>query len=112
MEAVDPAVELRVGEDRLDHGVAAAVERAAVVGREHAAHERVQTAVPARAGAPALAGVGRDQHHAAAAGEALDRFAVPVARVGEHDLGRVSHPGGCQLGFGGGDHRFELPEVG
>src|SRR5829696_9684674 len=46
-EAVDAAVELGVGEDRLDHRLAFGVELAARVGVKDAAHERVKAAVPA-----------------------------------------------------------------
>src|SRR4051794_28294848 len=47
-EAIDAAVELRVGEDRLDHRLALAVELAAGLGRQDSAHEGVKAAVPAR----------------------------------------------------------------
>jgi hypothetical protein len=38
-------------------------------------------------------------------------FLVPVAGVGEHDLGRLLDAGSAQLVARGADHRFELPEV-
>ena len=56
--------------------------------------------------------VGRDEDHGAASGAPFDLFGVPVARVSEHDLGRVSDSGRNQLGLSRGDHRFELAEVG
>jgi hypothetical protein len=46
LEAVDPAVELRVCEHRLDHRFAFAVEPAPEIGFKHAAHEGVEAAVP------------------------------------------------------------------
>src|SRR3954469_17948428 len=62
LEAAAAAVELSVGEHRLDHALALGVEAAAAIGRQDATHERVEPAVPAGPGAFALAGVGRDQH--------------------------------------------------
>src|SRR5215207_2467455 len=47
LKAVDPTVELRVSEHRLDHRLAFSVELAAGVGLKHAAHERVGAAAPA-----------------------------------------------------------------
>ena len=111
LEAIAAAVELGVGEDRLDHALAFGVELAAAVGREHASHERVQTAVPAGPGALAFASVGRDQHHGSAAAELLDLDLMPVAGVGEHNLQRLADPSRGELGLGGRDHRPEMPEV-
>ncbi|MEA2240671.1 MAG: hypothetical protein QOD24_227 [Solirubrobacteraceae bacterium] len=56
-EAIDAAVELRVGEDGLDDCLALAVELAAAFCGEDTAHERVGAAVPAGAGALAALGV-------------------------------------------------------
>src|SRR3954463_12083339 len=50
-EAVGAAVELRVGEDRLDHLLALPVKLAVGVGLEDVAHEGVAAAVPAWSGA-------------------------------------------------------------
>src|ERR687888_36210 len=46
LEAADLAVELQLTEDGFDRGLALAVERAAVRGGEHAAHEVVEAAGP------------------------------------------------------------------
>src|SRR4051794_25708866 len=51
LEAVDATVELCVGEGRLNHCAAPSVELAAMIGRQDSAHEGVEAAVPARAGA-------------------------------------------------------------
>jgi hypothetical protein len=88
------------------------VERAAGVGREHAAHERVAAAVPAEPGAFAFAGVGRDHHLRAAASDLVDLVVVPVAGVGEYDVRTFADAGGVELALGGRDHRFEVAEVG
>jgi len=48
VEPLDATVELGVGEDRLDQLLSLAVELGAVVGRQDAAYERVEVAVPAR----------------------------------------------------------------
>src|SRR5829696_9900548 len=58
-EAVDAAVELGVGEDRLDDRLALGVELAAALCGENPAHERVRAAVPAGPRAFAALGVGR-----------------------------------------------------
>jgi len=112
LEAVAAPVEFRVGEDRLDHALAFGVETAAVVGVEHAAHEGVKAAVPARAGALALAGVGQDQHLHAAADDRIHLHVMPVAGVGEHDLWERVDPDGGEPSRGRVDHWFQLPEVG
>src|ERR687886_548359 len=62
LEAVDPSVELRVSEYRLDQRGAFLVERLAGVGLKHAPHERVRAALPAGPWVFAVARVGRDQH--------------------------------------------------
>src|SRR5829696_10363042 len=49
LEATDLTVELQLPEHRLDRRLAPAVERAAVRGREHAPHEVIEPARPARA---------------------------------------------------------------
>jgi hypothetical protein len=59
-EAVDAAVELRVGEDRLDDRLALGVELAAALAGEDSAHERVKAAVPAGTRAFLALGVGRN----------------------------------------------------
>src|SRR5829696_90984 len=60
-ESVAAAVELGVAEDGLDHALAPGVELAARLGGEDSAHERVEPALPARALAFALVGVGRNE---------------------------------------------------
>ena len=92
--------------------LALGVERAALVGGQDAAHERVEPAVPARPCAGALVGVGRNEHRQSLAGQALHLDLVPVAGVGEHDLGRLLDAGPRELAAGRGDHRLELAEVG
>ena len=82
-EAVDAAVELGVGEDRLDDRLALAVELAAAVAGEDSAHERVEAAVPTRPRAFAALGVGRDQHRDAAIDDPFHLLLMPIAGVGD-----------------------------
>jgi hypothetical protein len=89
LEAVAAAVELRVGKDGLDHALALGVKAAAAVAIKHPAHEAIEAAVPARAAALALAGVGRDQDRHAAIDDRLHLHLVPVAGVG------VAQPAVC-----------------
>jgi hypothetical protein len=56
----------------LDDRLALAVELAAAVGSQDAAHERVKAAVPSWSGAFPALGVGRDQDLDAAVDEAFD----------------------------------------
>ena len=86
MEAVDAAVELGVGEHRLDHRFALGVERAALLACKDAAHERVAPALPTGTGALALAAIGRDQDLDAVLDDRVDLLVVPVAGIGERDL--------------------------
>jgi len=111
LEAIHAPVELRVREHRLDHALTLAVERGATVGLKDTTHERVETALPARPGALALAGVGRDQHLDAARHDVVDLHLMPVAGIGDDDLRRLGAPDRSQLLFGRGDHRLEMPEV-
>ena len=85
-EAVDAAVELRVGEDRLDDRLALAVELAAALAGEDPAHERVKAAVPAGPRAFSALGVGRDQHRDAAIDDPLHLLLMPVAGVRDEHL--------------------------
>jgi hypothetical protein len=101
-----------VGEDGFDHALALGVELAAEVGGEQAPHERVKAAVPARAGALALAGVGRDQHPDSAVDQAVHLGLMPIAGVGDHHVRPRGDARGREVGLGRGDHRFEVPEVG
>lgn len=87
LEAFDRAVELDLPEDWFDRDLALAVELVAVGRREHAAHERVHAAGPARALASAQAGVGWHEDLDAFAGDLLHLALVPVAGVSEHDVG-------------------------
>jgi hypothetical protein len=48
----------------------------------------------------------------AVADEAFHLDLMPVAGVGENDLGGLLDPCRAELGFGGADHRFEVAEVG
>jgi len=105
-------VELGVGEDRLDHRLAFGVKRAAGVGLEDASHERVEAAVPAGPRARALSGVRWDEDPQPVAGQPLHLDLMPVAGVGEHDVGRLLDTGQGKLVAGGADHRLEVPEVG
>src|SRR5918995_4106273 len=70
-EAVQAAVELHLREHGLDHRLALAVELAAAIGGEDAAHLVVVAAVPVAPRGPAAAGVGRDENLDAALGDAL-----------------------------------------
>jgi hypothetical protein len=106
LEAIDATVELRVGEDGLDQFVAFGVQRGADVGREDAAYEGVASAVPARAGVFAFAGVGRDEHGDVVERELVDLDLVPVAGVGDDNLSGSVDSGSMQFAFGGGDHRL------
>jgi hypothetical protein len=110
-EAIDAAVELRVGEDGLDHRLTLTVELATALSGEDPAHERVKAAVPAGPRALATRGVGRDQHLDAAVDDVLHLLLVSVAGVGEQDRRVVRHAGGVQLAVGGVEHRLEVPEV-
>ena len=65
---------------------------------------------PARPRAPAQAGVGRDKHVDALAGDLLHLALVPIAGVGEHDIG-ITELERRELALGGADHRFEVAEV-
>src|SRR3954451_756533 len=71
LELREAAVVFGVAEDRLDRLAALLVELAAEVAREHRAHEVVGAAVPAGPFGLVLAaaGVGRDQHCDAVAGD-------------------------------------------
>ena len=95
----DPAVELGVGKDGLDHALALAVERAGVVGGQHAAHERVRAALPARPRGLALGGVRRDEDLDAALDDRLHLHLMAVAGVGDNDLRWVGQAGVDQLVF-------------
>ncbi len=86
MEASHLAVELQLAEYGLDRGLTPAVERAAVRGGEHASHEVIEPARPARARPAAQAGVGCDQHLNAVADNGLDLALMPVAGIGKHDI--------------------------
>src|SRR5215210_9402578 len=100
-EAVDAAVELGVGKDRLDDRLALAVELAAALAGEDSAHERIRAAVPTWAGAFAAFGVGRDQHRNAAIDDPLHLLLVPIARIGKQHLRNLRDAGGVQLALGG-----------
>src|SRR6185295_4687481 len=110
LEAFDRAVELDLAEHRLDRDLALAVEVTAVRRREHAAHEGVHAAGPARPRAPAQAGVGWNEDLDALAGDLPHLALMPVAGVGEHDVG-IAEPERGELALGGADHRFEMAEV-
>src|SRR5215207_4651954 len=107
LEAFDRAVELDLAEDGLDCDLALAVEVVAERCREYAAHERVHAAGPARPWASAQAGVGRDEDLDAFAGNLLHLALVPVAGVGEHDVG-ITAPKRGELALRRADHRFEV----
>ena len=111
LEAVEAAVELRVREHRLDGFLSSSVERFAELGLEHGAHERVGAAVPARPGAFALVGVGRDEHRDALAGDVLDLLLVPVAGVGDDHAGLLGDAGRVEFCLCGVDHWAEMSEV-
>jgi len=84
LEAADLAVELQLAEDRLDRGLAPAIEVVAVRGREHASHEVIEAPGPSGTSAAAQAGVRRDEHLDAVADDRLDLALMPVAGVGHH----------------------------
>src|SRR3954451_5710043 len=71
LEAFDRTVELDLAEHRLDRDLALAVELVAGGCSEHATHERVHAAGPARPLASAEAGVGWHEHRDAFAGDLL-----------------------------------------
>lgn len=105
-EAIDAAVELRVGEDGLDELLAFGVERGADIGRKDAAHEGVAPAVPAGSGVGAFTGVRGDQDGDVLGGEFVHLDVVPVAGVGDDNLERISDSSGVQFALAGGDHRL------
>ena len=70
----------------------------------------VEAAGPARPRALAQPAVGRDEHRDAVAGDLLHLALMPVAGVGQHDLG-IAELDRAQLALGGADHRFQVPEV-
>src|SRR3954451_11414791 len=73
-EAGEAAVVFGVTEDRLDQLFALRVELVTALGRERVAHEVIGAAGPAGPGAAAAAGVGRDQHRDAIAGDLVHLF--------------------------------------
>src|SRR4051794_17392050 len=104
LEAFDRAVELDLAEHGLDRDLALAVELAALGGREDAAHGVVEAARPAGPGALAQPAVGWDEHRDAVAGDLFDLALMPVAGVGQDDLG-IAQLDRAQLALGGPDHR-------
>src|ERR1700693_3736835 len=112
LEAVGAAVVFGVTENGFDHRFASAVETAAELGLEDAAHERVVAAVPAGPGAFALVAVGADQDLDALADQALHLDLVPVAGVGEHALWLFADPRCLQFSAGGAETWFDVSEVG
>jgi hypothetical protein len=100
VEPADAAVVFGVGEDRLDDVLSLLVERFAVLGREHVAHEVIDAAAPARPRCCSEPGVGSDQDGDAGAGEPLDLLAVPVARIGEDHAREFGHARGPQARVG------------
>jgi hypothetical protein len=111
LEAGHAAVVLGVAEDGLDHRLTPSVELAAALAGEDAAHEVVIAARPTGPRALAFAGVGRDEHLAAARDGALHLVLVPVAGVGDHDVGDLVDADGVQLAANGVEHRLEVSEV-
>src|SRR5215207_11183272 len=105
-EAVDAAVEFRVGEDRLDDRLALAVELAAAVAGEDSPHERVEAAVPTRPRAFAALGVGRDQYLDAAIDDPLHLLLMPIASVRDEHLRNFRDAGGVKLALSRVEHRF------
>src|SRR4051812_44521225 len=87
LEAFDRAIELDLPEHRLDRDLALAVEVMAGGCGEHATHEGVHAARPAGPLAFAQAGVGWNEDRDTFAGDLLHLALMPVAGVGEHDLG-------------------------
>jgi hypothetical protein len=87
LESVGAAVVLDVREDGLDHHLALLVERVADLAFKDASHERVETFVASGPGCLALERLGADERLDAVAHELLDVSAVPVAGVGDDDLG-------------------------
>jgi hypothetical protein len=82
------------------------------VGVEDSAHERVETFVPAGPFALAVRGVGRDQDDRAVGVKRLDLLRVPVAGVGENDVGWVLNARVPQFVKCLVNDRSELAEVG
>src|SRR3954469_9328797 len=111
VEARHPAVVFGLAEDGLDHRLAAAVELAAALAGQDAAHEGVVAAGPARPWRLAFAGVGWDEHLSAGGVRAFHLALMPVAGVGEDDAGRLVDAGVLHLAAGGVEHRLEVAEV-
>jgi hypothetical protein len=82
-----------------------------VFGGKDSAHEFVEAAVPAWAGAFAALGVGRDQHCDAAIDDALHLLLMPVAGVAEQHPRDIGDAGCHEFALGGVEHRFEVSEV-
>jgi len=108
----DAAVVFGVAEDGLDDVLSLSVERLAVLGGQDAAHEVIEPAAPARPGCGSQARLGPDQDRDAVGGEPLDLLGVPVAGVGDDDVGKLADAGGREFAAGRGDGPFEVPEVG
>ena len=106
------AVELGVGEHRLDELLSLSVELAAAVGVQDAAHERVEAAVPARPGALRRLESGGISTWMPSATMRSICSLVPVAGVGDDNVRRVGDADGLSSLRGGVEHRFEVPEVG
>jgi len=53
----------------------------------------------------------RGENPSATADDVLHLLLVPVAGVCDDYRGRVGDTGRLELGFDGGDHRVEVPEV-
>ena len=101
--------QIGVTEHRLDRLLPFAVQLLAHVTREHAPHERVSAAVPARSFSLPFAAVWRDQHLTPVLGnDVVDVLLVPILRIGDNDLRRVGDTDLLKLVHRGLDHRSQL----
>src|SRR4051794_23354904 len=106
VEAGHAAIVFGLTEDGLDHRLAAAVELAAALAGQDAAHEVVVAAGPSRPRCLAFARIRWDEHLAAGGVRAFHLTLVPVAGVGQHDTGRFLKADPLKLAARGVEHRL------
>src|SRR3954453_22347692 len=113
LEAIDPAEELGVGEDRFDDLLATPVERLPLGGVEHRFDPVGFVALrwPECARLGALSVLGRDQNVDVSRSDVAYLRCVPVAAVCQDGADRFFDAGADELGRRVGDHGVELVAV-